>query len=61
MIGFMTKHPVLINRPIIVTPKGTCLCRPSEAALDILPNPKIGRFTKEDGDIVTGRSAQPKT
>ena len=46
------KHPILINRPIVVTPLGTKLCRPSEAVLDILPNPSIGAFTKEDGEVV---------
>jgi arsenate reductase len=48
----MLKHPILINRPIVVTPLGTKLCRPSEAVLDILPNPSIGFFTKEDGEVV---------
>jgi arsenate reductase (glutaredoxin) len=54
LIDFMLAHPILINRPIVVTPKGARLCRPSEAVLDILPNPDIGDFTKEDGQIVTG-------
>lgn len=45
-------HPILINRPIVVTPKGVKLCRPSEAVLDILPNANIGRFVKEDGEVV---------
>ncbi len=52
LIGFMVEHPVLINRPIVVTPKGARLCRPSEAVLEILPNPDIGDFTKEDGEVV---------
>jgi arsenate reductase len=52
LIDFMLAHPILINRPIVVTPKGTKLCRPSEAVLDLLPNPDIGRFVKEDGEIV---------
>jgi arsenate reductase len=52
LIDFMIAHPILINRPIVVTPKGTKLCRPSEAVLDILPNPNIGPFTKEDGQII---------
>lgn len=52
LIDAMVKHPVLINRPIVVTPLGTRLCRPSEAVLDILPNPNIGPFTKEDGEVV---------
>ena len=52
LIDFMLTHPILINRPIVVTPHGTKLCRPSEAVLDILPNPDIGPFTKDDGEIV---------
>jgi arsenate reductase len=55
LIDFMLAHPILINRPIVVTPKGTKLCRPPEAVLDILPNP-IGRFVKEDGEVVEGGS-----
>jgi arsenate reductase (glutaredoxin) len=49
---FMLAHPILINRPIVVTPKGVRLCRPSEAVLDFLPNSHIGRFVKEDGEII---------
>jgi arsenate reductase (glutaredoxin) len=52
LIDFMIEHPILINRPIAVTPLATRLCRPSEAVLDILPNPDIGPFTKDDGEIV---------
>jgi arsenate reductase len=52
LIGFMLAHPILINRPIVVTERGVRLCRPSEAVLDILPNPDIGLFTKEDGEVV---------
>lgn len=52
LIDFMLAHPILINRPIVITPKGVMLCRPSEAVLDILPNPHIGRFVKEDGEII---------
>jgi arsenate reductase len=52
LIGFMLEHPILINRPIVVTPLGTRLCRPSEAVLDILPSPQRGPFTKEDGEVV---------
>jgi arsenate reductase len=59
LIGFMLEHPILINRPIVVTPKGARLCRPSEAVLDILPNPNIGGFTKEDGEVVTGKGTTP--
>jgi arsenate reductase len=47
----MLAHPVLINRPIVVTPLGTRLCRPSEQVLDILPAPQKGAFTKEDGEV----------
>jgi arsenate reductase len=61
LIDFMLKQPILINRPIVVTPKGALLCRPSEAVLDILPNPDIGDFTKEDGEVVTGRGAAPRS
>jgi arsenate reductase len=52
LLDFMLTHPILINRPVVVTPKGVRLCRPSEAVLDILPNPNIGRFVKEDGEVV---------
>ena len=52
LIDFMMQHPILINRPIVVTPLGVRLCRPSESVLEILPNPNIGAFTKEDGEVV---------
>jgi arsenate reductase len=52
LVDFMMQHPILINRPIVVTPLGTRLCRPSEEVLDLLPNPQIGAFTKEDGEVV---------
>src|ERR1700730_9766709 len=52
LIDFMLAHPILINRPIVQTPKGTKLCRPSEAVLDLLDNP-VGSFVKEDGEAVT--------
>ena len=52
LIDFMLAHPILINRPIVVTPKGVRLCRPSEVVLEILPNPVIGGFAKEDGEVV---------
>ena len=52
LIGFMLQHPILINRPIVVTPLGTRLCRPSERVLDILPQAQRGGFTKEDGEVV---------
>ncbi len=60
LLDFMIAHPILINRPIGVTPQGVKLCRPSQAVLDILPNPDIGRFVKEDGDIVESPSARQK-
>jgi len=55
LINQMVAHPILINRPIVVTPKGVRLCRPSEVVFEILPNPDIGRFVKEDGDVVEDR------
>ncbi len=48
----MMAHPILINRPIVVSPLGVKLCRPSEAVLDLLPSPQQGAFTKEDGEKV---------
>jgi arsenate reductase len=55
LIDVMLAHPILINRPIVVTPLGVRLCRPSEIVLDILPNPDIGTFVKEDGEQVLAR------
>jgi len=52
LIGQILKAPILINRPIVITPWGTKLCRPSEAVLDILPLPQRGPFAKEDGELV---------
>ena len=52
LIDFMLQHPILINRPIVVTELGARLCRPSEAVLDILPAAQKGAFTKEDGEVV---------
>ena len=52
LIDLMLAQPILINRPIVVTPLGAKLCRPSEEVLDILPNADIGAFTKEDGEVV---------
>jgi arsenate reductase (glutaredoxin) len=54
LLEFMMAHPVLINRPIVVTPKGARLCRPSESVVDLLDNP-VGRYVKEDGDVVDVR------
>ena len=58
LIDFMLQHPILINRPIVVTPLGTRLCRPSEAVLDILPQPQRGAFNKEDGEPVVDQDGR---
>jgi arsenate reductase len=58
LIDFMLQHPILINRPIVVTPLGTRLCRPSEVVLDILPDAQKGAFTKEDGEAVVDASGK---
>nr|WP_129953070.1 glutaredoxin-dependent arsenate reductase [Rahnella sp. RFA10(1/100)] len=52
LLDYMLQYPILINRPIVVTPLGTRLCRPSEVVLDILPDAQQGAFTKEDGEAV---------
>ncbi|MGN5087853.1 glutaredoxin-dependent arsenate reductase [Aeromonas hydrophila] len=52
LVDAMLAHPILINRPIVVTPLGTKLCRPSELVLEILPSPQQGAFSKEDGELV---------
>lgn len=52
LIDAMAAHPILINRPLVVTPIGVRLCRPSEVVLDILPDPQQGAFAKEDGERV---------
>ncbi|MEQ4452159.1 glutaredoxin-dependent arsenate reductase [Kosakonia sp. YIM B13605] len=52
LIDFMLEHPILINRPIVVTPRGTRLCRPSEVVLEILSEAQKGAFSKEDGEQV---------
>ena len=63
LLDFMLQHPILINRPIVVTPLGTRLCRPSELVLDLLPQPQRGAFAKEDGEVVVDpqgvRAAKP--
>ncbi|WP_137934590.1 arsenate reductase (glutaredoxin) [Mesorhizobium comanense] len=58
ILDFMLAHPILINRPIVVSPLGVVLARPSEKVLDILPNPDIGPFTKEDGEVVIDASGK---
>lgn len=61
LMSFMLQHPILINRPIVVTPLGTRLCRPSEVLLDILPDTQRGAFTKEDGEqVVDGQGKKIK-
>ena len=57
LVDAMLQHPILINRPIVVTAKGAKLCRPSELVLTLLDNPNFGPFTKEDGEIVNLPSA----
>lgn len=52
LLEAMMEHPILINRPIVVSPMGVKLCRPSEVVLDILPTPQHGAFAKEDGEVV---------
>ncbi|MBB6412499.1 arsenate reductase (glutaredoxin) [Mesorhizobium sangaii] len=58
ILDFMLAHPILINRPIVVSPLGVVLARPSEKVLDILPTPDIGAFTKEDGEVVFDASGK---
>ena len=58
LIDFMLQHPILMNRPIVVTPMATRLCRPSEAVLEILPAPQQGAFVKEDGEAVIDEKGQ---
>jgi arsenate reductase len=58
LIEHMLAHPILINRPIVITPWGARLCRPSEAVLEILPVPQKGPFTKEDGEPVLDKQSR---
>lgn len=58
LLAAMVAHPILINRPLVVSPLGVRLCRPSEAVLDLLPNPQQGAFAKEDGEQVVDASGQ---
>ncbi|WCE05553.1 arsenate reductase (glutaredoxin) [Pseudoxanthomonas sp. JBR18] len=58
LIDAMLAHPILINRPIVVTPLGTRLCRPSEQVLDLLPQPQRGAFNKEDGAPVVDEGGE---
>ena len=57
LLDAIAAHPILLNRPFVVTPLGVRLCRPSEVVLDILENPDIGPFTKEDGEVVIAKRA----
>ena len=52
LLDFIVQHPILMNRPVVVTPLGTKLCRPSEEVLEILPVARIAPFTKEDGEQI---------
>jgi len=58
LIDFIVQHPILMNRPVVVTPQGTRLCRPSEVVLDLLPMPQQGQFTKEDGQLVIDKNGR---
>jgi arsenate reductase len=58
LLDAMMEHPILINRPIVVTPLGVKLCRPSEAVLDILPSEQQAAFTKEDGEAVVDQTGR---
>ena len=58
LVDAMMEHPILINRPIVISPLGVRLCRPSEAVLDILPSPQRGAFAKEDGERVVDETGQ---
>lgn len=58
LVDFIVQHPMLMNRPVVVTPLGTRLCRPSEQVLDILPSPQRGAFSKEDGEAVINAQGQ---
>lgn len=58
LIDAMMAHPILINRPLVVSPLGVRLCRPSEAVLDLLPTPQTGAFSKEDGERVVDAAGQ---
>ena len=58
LVDAMMAHPILINRPLVVSPLGVKLCRPSEAVLDLLPGDQLGAFAKEDGQQVVDASGQ---
>jgi arsenate reductase len=58
LLDFVVQHPILMNRPVVVTPLGTRLCRPSEVVLELLVNPQMGAFSKEDGEAVVNDKGQ---
>ena len=58
LLDFVVQHPILMNRPVVVTPLGAKLCRPSEAVLELLANPQLGAFSKEDGEAVVNDKGQ---
>ncbi|YCI79849.1 arsenate reductase (glutaredoxin) [Enterobacteriaceae bacterium] len=58
LLDAMLAYPILINRPIVVTPLGTALCRPSERVVDLLPDPQRGEFIKEDGEVVIDKQGK---
>jgi len=58
LLDFVLQHPVLMNRPVVVTPLGAKLCRPSELVLDILPPTQLAPFSKEDGEVVIGQNGK---
>jgi arsenate reductase len=60
LIDAMIAHPILINRPIVVSPTGVRMCRPSEAVIDLLP-PQLGEFRKEDGELLVDATGRPAT
>lgn len=58
LLNFVVQHPILMNRPVVVTPLGAKLCRPSEVVLELLANPQLGAFSKEDGEAVVNEKGQ---
>lgn len=58
LLDFVVQHPILMNRPVVVTPRGAKLCRPSEVVLELLANPQLGAFSKEDGEAVVNDKGQ---
>jgi arsenate reductase len=58
LLDFVVQHPILMNRPVVVTPLGAKLCRPSESVLELLESPQMGAFSKEDGEAVVNDKGQ---